>query len=93
MDLSMTTLKAMPVQSSPATTPAAPPAPPKLGPVAQWWLRRLFAVSRQAPWLARLLKRWAARTAIRYSPKALDAAIANGRRLISPDLSEMDCRE
>jgi len=64
-----------------------------LGPVAQWWLRRLFAVSRQAPWLARILKRWAARTAIRYSPKALDAAIANGRRLISPDLPEMDCRE
>jgi len=45
------------------------------------------------PWLARLLKRWAARTAIRYSEKALQAAIANGRRLISPNLSEMDCRE
>ncbi len=89
MGLFMTMLKAMPVHPSPAT----PPAPPKMGPVAHWWLRRLFAVSRQAPWLARILKRWAARTAIRYSPKALDAAIANGRRLISPDLPEMDCRE
>ncbi len=77
----------------PAERPAAPAKPPaKLGPVAHWWLRRLFSFSRRVPWLAMMLKRLAGRMAIRYSPKALEAATANARRLISPTLSEPDCR-
>jgi len=79
-----------------ANTIAQPPAPAKppaqLGPVAQWWLRRLFDVSRHAPWLAQILKHWAARTAIRYNAKARDATAANARRLISPTLPDDDCR-
>ena len=86
----MSTVRAFIPSAEPGRPAIQPPA--RVGPVGDWWLRQLFTLSRHAPWLVRLLKAWAARTAIRYSNKAREAAIANGRRIISPTLSDAGCR-
>ncbi|CAN5596976.1 hypothetical protein BH10PLA1_BH10PLA1_05120 [soil metagenome] len=88
----MTRASAIADPPAPAAPVAAPKPPAKLGPVAQWWLRRLFTLSRNAPWMARLLRDWAARTAIRYHTNARESTAANAHRLIDPALSDMECR-
>jgi len=86
----MTTVKGRSAQ--PVDSPA-PPTAMRLGPVAQWWLRQLFSFSRNMPWAARGLRDLAAPVAIRYSLKARFATFSNGRRLISPDLTDSQSRQ
>lgn len=55
---------------------------------ASLWLRLLFALASSMPWLPRLLRPVAVRSAWLTSRQIRDATRANAKRLIAPDVSE-----
>lgn len=59
--------------------------------IADFWLRLLFGLARNAPWVLRAFKRPGVWATVRFSRKVRRATFANARRILGSDISAPRC--